>query len=60
MKAGTYDFSMQVGEPLFRRIAELAPDLVATECSTCRMQIIQATGLQTVHPVTLLAEAYGV
>jgi Fe-S oxidoreductase len=60
MKAGTYDFSMQVGEPLFRRIAELAPDLVATECSTCRMQIIQATGLQTVHPVMLLAEAYGV
>jgi Fe-S oxidoreductase len=34
--------------------------LVATECSTCRMQIIQATGLQTVHPVMLLAEAYGV
>jgi Fe-S oxidoreductase len=60
MKAGTYDFSMLVGEPLFRRVAEIAPDMIATECSTCRMQISEATGLETVHPVTLLAEAYGV
>ncbi|MBN1631759.1 MAG: anaerobic glycerol-3-phosphate dehydrogenase subunit C [Thermoleophilia bacterium] len=60
MKAGTYDFSMQVGQPLFDRVAEVAPDLLASECSTCRMQLAQATGIETVHPVSLLAEAYGV
>ena len=60
MKAGTYDFSMAVGAPLFDRVAEVAPDLVASECSTCRMQLQQATGRQAVHPVMLLAEAYGV
>jgi glycerol-3-phosphate dehydrogenase subunit C len=59
MKAGTYDFSMLTGRPLFDRITEVAPDLVASECSTCRMQIAQGTGLQTVHPVRLLAGAYG-
>jgi glycerol-3-phosphate dehydrogenase subunit C len=60
MKAGTYDFSMQVGRPLFDRVAEAAPDLLASECSTCRMQLAQATGIETIHPVSLLAEAYGV
>jgi FAD/FMN-containing dehydrogenase/Fe-S oxidoreductase len=60
MRKGTFDFSLQVGEPLFRRIAEVAPDLVASECSTCRLQVTQAVDLETVHPVTLLAEAYGV
>ncbi len=60
MKAGTYDLSMQAGRPLFDRIAELAPHLLASECSTCRMQLAQATGIETIHPVMLLAEAYGV
>ena len=60
MKAGTYDLSMKVGQPLFERVAEIAPDLLASECSTCRMQLAHATGLEAVHPVLLLAEAYGV
>ena len=60
MKRETYDFSMLTGAPRFERIAALAPDLVTSECSTCRMQIAEATSLQTVHPVILLAAAYGV
>jgi Fe-S oxidoreductase len=59
MKAGTYDFSMRTGRPLFDRVAEVAPDLLASECSTCRMQLAQATGIETIHPIRLLAEAYG-
>ena len=59
MKTGTYDLSMRTGAPLFERIAEVTPALIASECSTCRMQIVQATGIQAVHPVTLLDEAYG-
>jgi FAD/FMN-containing dehydrogenase/Fe-S oxidoreductase len=60
MKAGTYDLSMLTGKPLFDRIAGVAPDILVSDCSTCRMQLAHATGLPTVHPVTLLAEAYGV
>jgi glycerol-3-phosphate dehydrogenase subunit C len=59
MKTRTYDLSMAMGEPLFRRVAETAPTILASECSTCRMQIAHATGLPVIHPITLLAEAYG-
>ena len=58
MKAHTYDLSLLTGKPLFERVAHVAPDLLASECSTCRMQLAHATGLETVHPVTLLAESY--
>ncbi len=60
MKTHTYDLSMRTGAPLFERVKEVAPDLLASECSTCRMQLAHATGIEVVHPVTLLAEAYGV
>lgn len=60
MKTGTYDLSMKTGQPLFDRIAEAAPDLLASECSTCRLQLAHATGVDAVHPIKLLAKAYGV
>jgi glycerol-3-phosphate dehydrogenase subunit C len=59
LKAGTYDFSMRVGAPLFARAAEVGADILVSECSTCRMQLEQATGLDSVHPAQLLARAYG-
>jgi FAD/FMN-containing dehydrogenase/Fe-S oxidoreductase len=60
MKKGTYDLSVRTGAPLFERIAALGPDLVASECSTCRLQIAEATSVPTAHPVMLLAGAYGI
>ena len=60
MKKGSYDLSMRTGAPLFERIGAVAPDLVASECSTCRLQISEATSLPTVHPITLLTAAFGV
>jgi len=60
MKTGSYDLSMRIGRPLFERVAEVAPDILTSDCSTCRMQLAHATGLTTLHPVMLLAEAYGV
>ncbi|MBU2603829.1 MAG: FAD-binding protein [Actinobacteria bacterium] len=60
MKAGTFDLSMETGRPLFERVTDVSPDLVASECSTCRMQLAQATGKDTVHPAELLARAYGI
>ena len=59
MKTGTYELSLEVGRPLFDRVATVAPDLIVSECSTCRLQLAHATGRETVHPVTLLAQAYG-
>ncbi len=50
MKTKSYQLSLAVGAPLFERIGEVAPDLLASECSTCRMQLAHATGLPVVHP----------
>jgi glycerol-3-phosphate dehydrogenase subunit C len=64
--AGTYGLkrekhaiAMAVGEPLFAAIKAVSPDLVACDSETCRWQIAQATGLKAVHPVEVLARAYG-
>jgi FAD/FMN-containing dehydrogenase/Fe-S oxidoreductase len=59
MKARSYDLSMLAGRPLFNRISEADPELILSECSTCRLQIGQATGLPTAHPLALLGEVYG-
>ena len=58
MKVGTYGLSMKAGAPSSPASAAW-PLILASECSTCRMQLAHATGLATVHPVELLAEAYG-
>lgn len=59
-KAGTFDFSMRVGRPVFEKILEVKPDLVLTDCSSCRMQIEQGAGVVTMHPAEFLAQLYGV
>jgi Fe-S oxidoreductase len=37
------------------------PDLIAgaTECSSCRMQMEQGTKTPTLHPIKIMAAAYG-
>jgi len=51
--------SLRIGKRLFAALKESGAELVASECSTCRLQIEEATGLKTVHPLLLLREAYG-
>ena len=65
--AGTYGFkkenyptSQAIGEPLFRQIAEVNPDFVATDCETCKWQIEMSTGSTVKNPVEILFEALDV
>lgn len=53
-----YDIAMAVGAELFRKVRESKVEAVVSECGTCRWQIAQATGVRTVHPVTLVRKAY--
>ena len=59
MKAEHYRKSLRAGWPLISRLRD--PNLQAgtTECSTCKMQMEQGTTKPTVHPIKLLAHAYG-
>ncbi len=62
--AGTYGFkkehyqiSQDVGKELFERIEAAEPDLVVTDCETCKWQIEMSTPYEVVHPVSLMARA---
>ena len=54
-----FDESVAIGRSLIERMQQ--PDLIAgaTECSSCRMQMEQGTDTPTIHPIKLLAVAYG-
>ena len=60
LKKENREVSLRIGRRLFETLKESGAELVASECSTCRLQIEEATGLKTVHPLLLLREAYGV
>jgi glycerol-3-phosphate dehydrogenase subunit C len=63
--SGTYGFkrekygvSMTIGQQLFDRINASQPQMVATECATCQMQIEHGTTFKAIHPVEILLQAY--
>ena len=58
-KQEKYNISMQVGEPLFTFIKGSGAPLVICDSETCRWQITHGTGIPSIHPVELLAAAYG-
>jgi len=65
--AGTYGYKAEkrqlaedVGAHVFARIRESHSDLVACDTETCRWQIAQMTGARVVHPIELVARAYGI
>jgi len=60
--AGTYGFKPEnkktsdaVGKVLFDQIEQVDPDIVATDCETCRWQIEMHTGRKVLNPVSILA-----
>lgn len=60
VKKEKYEIAMRVGEPLFRQIEANGTDRpVLCDSETCRWQITYATGARSIHPMQLLAAAYG-
>jgi Fe-S oxidoreductase len=54
-----YRTSLRVGLGLISEMRGGRVEAGATECSACRLQMEQGTTKATVHPVKLLAKAYG-
>ncbi|MGD0898730.1 MAG: anaerobic glycerol-3-phosphate dehydrogenase subunit C [Thermoguttaceae bacterium] len=54
-----YRSSLRAGWGLISRLRDTAIQAGATECSTCRIQMEQGTTKRTIHPIKLLALAYG-
>ncbi|MDM4016718.1 anaerobic glycerol-3-phosphate dehydrogenase subunit C [Roseiconus lacunae] len=54
-----YRNSLRIGWPMISAMRSSGIPIASTECSACKMQIEHAAGLQTIHPIKLLAYAYG-
>ncbi len=58
-KADVHEASLEVGRPLFESLQKLAPDAIVTECLSCRLQFNHALQFPVLHPMEILARAYG-
>ena len=57
-KKEKYDISMEIGKDLAKRLLDLNPDAVVTDCEGCRLQIRHLTGTKVIHPIQVLRDAY--
>lgn len=58
-KVEKYQIAMEVGRPLFKFVQQVRGPVVVCDSETCRWQITHGTGTPSVHPIELLAMAYG-
>ncbi len=59
-RAKNYELSRKVAKKMVTAITKAAGDVVAGDCHLANGGIVQETGRQPVHPVSLLARAYGI
>ena len=59
MRSQSYDLSRQAGAAMLNELTKPQHRYGSTECSSCRMQMEDATKKRTLHPVQYLALAYG-
>jgi Fe-S oxidoreductase len=64
VKAEFHDTALKIGRPVFRQVAEFAPDFFASDCELAGHHIEQGLAegqgkAQLKHPLTLLRMAYG-
>jgi len=64
VKAEFHATALKIGRPVFRQVAEFAPDFFASDCELAGHHIAQGLGgdqgkAQLKHPLTLLRMAYG-
>jgi glycerol-3-phosphate dehydrogenase subunit C len=60
MKREYFDLAQKVARGLHRGVNESSADQVATDCSLAGLQITQGTGRKTIHPIEVVAQAYGI
>ncbi|MGD2156280.1 MAG: anaerobic glycerol-3-phosphate dehydrogenase subunit C [Anaerolineales bacterium] len=58
-KKEKYEISMAVGKPLFDFVLDVKGPVAVCDSETCRWQITHGTGYPAIHPVEIIALAYG-
>ena len=59
LKAEYYDLGVKYSKRLTEAVIDDEPDVVATDCPMAGQRIAHETGKTVVHPIELLAKAYG-
>jgi len=59
LRQKNYRNSLRIGWPLITAMRKHTAQAAATECSACKLQIEHGSGRKTLHPLKLLAYAYG-
>lgn len=59
-KKENYSDSQNIGETLFKRIAKINPQIVATDCESCKWQIEMSTPYTVMNPISIIANALDV
>jgi hypothetical protein len=59
VKKDNFEASMKVGKPLFKFLKTGAACTV-TDCPLSAVQVQQGTGKKPVHPIVVMARAYGI
>ena len=59
LKKKNYRNSLRIGWPVISALRATQVQLVASECTACRMQIEHGVDSAVMHPLKLLAYAYG-
>ena len=59
LKRANYRSSLRAGWGLISALRDPAIEVGATDCSACKMQMEQGTTKPTIHPLKVLALAYG-
>jgi glycerol-3-phosphate dehydrogenase subunit C len=60
LKREKYQIGMDVGAGLFEFVRASGSDLALCDSETCRWQITHGTGVESKHPIEILAAAYGI
>ncbi|NJN14942.1 MAG: anaerobic glycerol-3-phosphate dehydrogenase subunit C [Oscillochloris sp.] len=58
LKTEKYQIAMDVGADLFQFVRDSKSDLALCDSETCRWQITHGSGVDSRHPIEILAEAY--
>jgi FAD/FMN-containing dehydrogenase/Fe-S oxidoreductase len=59
LKAENYRTSLRIGWPLISKMQATTAQFGTTECSSCKLQMEQGVDKPTLHPIVLMAYAYG-
>lgn len=60
MQKSSMDTSLSVGSDLIERLNDPQIEWGTSECSTCRVQMNHGSGKKCLHPLEILAQAYGI